>query len=139
MTERRELRGSTRELISAAFCNVGLFGMWVGAATLSPEAEPICTEAFGPRPFGFPVMKVVFVAFAVAYLPLTPAICALMRIAMIRRDQGDAERRADWQRVDALAVELRAALRIALWGLAYFLTISLTWAVYADANGLPRK
>jgi hypothetical protein len=125
-----------REAIASSICNVVFFAIWVGVPTIAPEADEGLPRMFGNQPFGFPVRRVVFWVMCVLYLPLIPAVCGLMRLGLVRAEMVKAAGRQEWERVEWLAGLRRPALRLALFGLIYFLTLAGGWIAWTAMNGL---
>jgi hypothetical protein len=125
-----------REVISTSLCNVIIFACLAGVATVSPEADKMNPKAFGVMPFGYPVNRVVFVAVSLLYLPLVPAVCGLVRLKFIQAAMDKAAERQEWEHVEWLSTMKRQPLRLALFGLAYFVTISFVWIVWTETQGL---
>jgi hypothetical protein len=125
-----------REAIASSFCNVIIFAVWVGVPTIAPEADEFLPRAFGNRPFGFPVQRVVFWVMCVLYLPVIPAVCGLIRLAFIRAEMVKAAGHQEWERVEWLGGLQRPARRLAWFGLAYFVVLAAGWIAWTAAHGL---
>lgn len=116
-----------------------LYVLMVGT-TFSPDVQEVLAQAFGPRPFGYPVVVVVAAAVAILLLPFVVAVHHFMRIA--ERAAGDGH---GLGKIGLLAYairvgrdhpDLRASQLISLAGLVYFVLLCTGWIVFADARGI---
>ncbi len=123
-------------MVISSILNVLFFAIWVGVPTIAPEADEFLPRAFGTRPFGIPVQRLVFFVMCALYLPLIPAICGLMRLELLRGEMVKASNHQEWERFKALAVMQRPASRMAFFGLIYFMTLVAGWIVWTELHGL---
>lgn len=116
-----------------------LYALMVGT-TFSPDVQQVLAQAFGPRPFGYPVAVVVALAVALLLLPFAVAIHHFMRIAERAASDGHGLGKfgllAYAIRVGRDHPDLRASQMISLAGLVYFVLLCAGWIAYADAKGI---
>ena len=106
----------------------------------SPEVQPVLAEAFGPKPFGFPVAWVVAVAQAIVLFPFILAIHHFMLISEQAAADGHSIGKAGLL-VYAASVgqrhpHLRRSQMISVAGLIYFVLVCGAWIAYTDAKGI---
>ena len=116
-----------------------LYALMVGT-TFSPEVRPVLAQAFGLRPFGYPVAIVVAAAVAILLLPFAVAVHHFMLIAEHAASDGHGLGKvgllAYAVRAGRHHPELRASQWISLAGLIYFILICAGWIAFADAKGI---
>jgi hypothetical protein len=116
-----------------------IYALLVGT-TFSPSIQPFLAKAFGPSPFGLPVLLVVAGAVAVLFLPFALALHHFMliaeRAAMDGSSLGKIGLLAYAMGVGQRHPELRQSQFISLFGLVYFVLVCAAWIVYADSRGI---
>ena len=116
-----------------------VYALLIGT-TFSPDVRPVLVAAFGPAPFGYPVVWVAAVAQVFLLLPFALGIHHFMLIA----EQAVADGR-DVGKIGLLAYaatagrrhpHLRRSQLISVAGLGYFVMVCAAWIAYADAKGI---
>lgn len=106
----------------------------------SPDVQPVLAEAFGPEPFGFPVVWVVAIAQAILLFPFIFAIHHFMLIAEQAAADGHSVGKIGLLTYLAGVGERHPHLRrsqiISVGGMIYFVLICGLWIAYADAKGI---
>lgn len=108
--------------------------------TFSADVQPVLARAFGPEPFGFPVVWVVAAAQAVLLFPFVFAIHHFMLITEQAAADGHSIGKIGLLMYLASAGKRHPHLRrsqiIAAGGLVYFVMVCGLWIAYADAKGI---
>jgi len=108
--------------------------------TFSPDVQPVLARAFGPEPFGLPVVWVIAASQAVLLFPFVFAIHHFMLIAEQAAADGHSIGKIGLLMYLASAgkrhPQLRRSQIIAVGGLIYFVLVCGLWIAYADAKGI---
>ena len=108
--------------------------------TFSPDIRPVLVAAFGPEPFGYPVIWVVAVSQAIVLFPFVLAIHHFMLIAEQAAADGHGIGKIGLLTYAATAgrrhPHLRRSQLISVAGLGYFVVACGVWIAYADAKGI---
>lgn len=108
--------------------------------TFSPDVQPVLAKAFGPEPFGFPVVWVVAAAQAILLFPFIFAIHHFMLIAEQAAADGHSVGKIGLLTYLASVGERHPHLRrsqiISLGGMIYFVLVCGLWIAYADTKGI---
>lgn len=116
-----------------------VYALLIGT-TFAPDVRPVLVAAFGPEPFGYPVVWVVALAQAIFLLPFVLAIHHFMLIAEQAAADGHGISKIGLLAYAATAgrrhPHLRRSQFISLAGLGYFIMVCAAWIAYADAKGI---
>ena len=116
-----------REVILASFLNLLFYAALIAVTTVAPESAEFNSQAFGEKPFGFPVAGFVFVLLSVLYLPFVPAVCGLARLKIIDLDRRKAVGQGNNLYADRLKEMGPPAWRLCKFGLVYLLVLFCLW------------
>jgi len=125
--------------IRTAIVSLLLFGVFIGV-NFDPKVHAVCAKAFGPLPFGIPVLWMVIAWETVLFLPAPWFIHHFMRMISAAISEGRSIR------LFSVLVflftcgkrypTLRRSQFIALGGFAYLIAIMAAWIVYASIKGI---
>ena len=116
-----------------------VYALLIGT-TFSPGVRPVLVAAFGPEPFGYPVILVVAIAQAIFLFPFVLAIHHFMLIAEQAAADGHGIGKIGLLAYAVTAAQrhphLRRSQLISAAGLGYFIVVCGVWIAYADAKGI---
>ncbi len=121
------------------FMTLIIYAVLIGVH-LDPNVRAKSIEAFGRRPFGYPVTVVVIAATTILYLPAPWFTHHFMLLAYHSARDGEATGRFGLF-LDIFAIHdrhphLHRSQSIAIAGMLYVAAIAAAWIVYAASRGI---